>query len=145
MMIWALRNGNGNIQKYYLAAAAFFAALVFAASDIFFRVSAETVLFFAGVAAFTDAVFDGADFFATVTFFAGTAVFAAFLAVRVYFRFCGPASWLTPIGLVTDGDSFTSESRIFVTRSISVLNRAISLFSSLIALSMLILPPIEQA
>jgi hypothetical protein len=65
----------------YLAASAFFVARDFAASDIFFRVSAEIVLFF----------FDSADLFVAAAFFAGAVVFAAFLALRVYLRFCGAA------------------------------------------------------
>ncbi|WP_158792161.1 hypothetical protein [Granulicella sp. L60] len=107
-----------------------------------FRVSAETVLFFAGEVDFTDPVFAGADFFDAVAFFVGAAVFADFLAV--YFRFCG-AACVVLVGVVIEGDSFTSESRILVTRSTSLPNRANSLFSSLIAPSMLIHPPIDQA
>lgn len=79
-----------------MAAVAFCAALAFAASDIFFRVSAETVLFFAEADGFMDALFDDADFFAVADLFDGTAVFAAFFAVRAYLRLSGAASFGIP-------------------------------------------------
>jgi len=68
----------------YFAASVFAAALAFAASDIFFLVAAEITLFVEAPAAFT-----ALDFLAAVDFFAGTALLAAVLAARTYFRFCG--------------------------------------------------------
>jgi hypothetical protein len=116
-----------------------------AASDIFFLVAADTILFFAGAVAFTDAdAFTDAVFFVMLDFLTGGEVFAGVTAERTYFRFLVPPVALTGDRLSPAG-LFKRDSRICVRRLISLFNADISLSNSDTAPVMLIQSPIEKA